>query len=99
MRPDQPLDLVLEAVDLALCFSSCEFARVSLHVDAANPQAPIDPQFFRQLLVLPTDDARDVQRPPMIELLCTHLRTQHPEANDVTVSYRTPTRVFNFDIL
>lgn len=54
----------------------------------------VDPDFFRQLLVLPpANEAResnssDSTRPPLVELLCGYLRTRHPEANDTIVSGR-----------
>jgi hypothetical protein len=88
MKPDQPLDLVLDAIDLALAFSSCKSTYRKCR--SGRPLIPdrdtADPDFFRQLLVLPSDESRDLQRPPLIELLCGYLRTRHPEASDTVVS-------------
>ena len=90
MRPDQPLDLVLAALDLALAFSSCTYSKPSRimnrHADGTDRYRPKDRDFFRQLLVLSPGESRDLQRPPLVELLCGYLKAKPSEANETIVS-------------
>ena len=100
MRPDQPLDLVLDALDMALAFSSCEYSKPSRimdrHADGTDRYRPKDRDFFRQLLVLSPGESRDLQRPPLVELLCGYLKARHPEANDTIVSNVKSPRLAKF---
>jgi hypothetical protein len=89
IRPTQPLDLVLDGLNLVLLLSSSKFfSRFSpVALGLTETMVCLDPDSFRHLLGLTADEnARDPTRPPLIESLCVYLRSPHPQANGITVS-------------